>query len=80
MTERIIKDRLFGGQYASLHVKGDIHAVAQGWDHLYKTWLPFSGYRPMDYPAVEIFLQGPEKIGWEKFDLEIGFPVEKFET
>ena len=74
---RIQVDTLAGGLYALARVRGDIQCVAQAWDYLYKHWLPYSGYRPVDLPAVEIFLQGPEKIGWETFDLEIGFPVSK---
>lgn len=74
---RISLQSLEAGEYALARVQGDIQMVAQGWDFLYKHWLPSSGYRPMDRPAVEVFLQGPEKIGWETFDLEIGFPVEK---
>ncbi|MEZ6135086.1 MAG: AraC family transcriptional regulator [Pirellulaceae bacterium] len=75
---RVCIDTLPGGTYALARVEGDIHRVAQAWDYLYKHWLPGSGFLPTDHPAVEIFLQGPEKIGWELFDLEIGFPVKKF--
>ena len=67
--------KITGGKYCTIHVEGDIHKVAQAWDHLYKFWLPTSGFRPKAEPAVEIFLQGPETIGWEQFDLEIGVPV-----
>lgn len=73
---RIGIQTLCGGPYALIHVEGDIHRVAQAWDYLYKYWLPQSDYRPIDEPAVEIFLKGPNEIGWETFDLEIGILVE----
>lgn len=72
---RIGIQSLCGGLYALIRVKGDIHQVAQAWDYLYKHWLPQSDYRPIDQPAVEIFLEGPDQTGWEVFDLEIGVPV-----
>ena len=73
---RIGIQTLLGGTYALIPVQGDIHRVAQAWDYLYKFWLPQSNYRPIDEPAIEIFLKGPDEIGWEDFDLEIGIPVE----
>ncbi len=75
-TEGLIsKGTVYGGTYALIHVRGDIHKVAQAWDHLYQRWLPCSSYHPVDQPAVEIFRKGPEEIGWELFDLEVGIPV-----
>ncbi len=75
---RILIDQIWGGQYAIVPVQGDIHRVAQAWDFLYRDWLPRSGMLPIDFPAIEIFVKGPEEIGWEQFDLEIGIPVSKF--
>lgn len=72
---RIHSSRICGGTYALIHVTGDIHQVAKAWDFLYKDWLPLSNFTPVNEPAVEIFLEGPETIGWEQFDLEIGIPV-----
>ena len=77
VSGRILLDRIWGGTYAIIGVQGDIHRVAQAWDYLYKEWLPRSSYLPFDAPAVEIFLQGPETIGWETFDIEIGVPLQK---
>ncbi|MEL7499478.1 MAG: GyrI-like domain-containing protein [Planctomycetota bacterium] len=74
---RVVMDQIWGGLYAIIPVQGDIQRVAQAWDYLYKEWLPTSSYVPVDAPAIEIFLQGPETIGWEKFDLEIGVPIQK---
>lgn len=66
-----------GGLYAVLHCEGDLATVAQAWDHLYKYWLPQSGYVPRHYPAVEEFLKGPEQISWERFDILCKVPIEK---
>ena len=76
-TSRIMIDQIWGGLYAIVPVQGQIQHVAQAWDYLYRDWLPSSSYLPVDHPAIEIFLQGPETIGWETFDLEIGIPVRK---
>lgn len=72
---RISNGTVYGGTYALIHVVGDIHKVAQAWDYMYQSWLPSSRYHPIDEPAVEIFCKGPEEIGWEMFDLEVGVPV-----
>lgn len=61
--------------YATVHVEGKLENVAQAWDYLYKTWLPESNYVPLHYPAVEEFIQGPEEIGWENFNLKCRIPI-----
>lgn len=61
--------------YATIHVQGTLEQVAQAWDHLYKTWLPESNYVPIHYPAIEEFIQGPEEIGWENFNLKCRIPI-----
>lgn len=63
------------GKYATVHCQGTLHDVAQTWDYLYKTWLPQSGFVPIDFPAIEEFIQGPEEIGWDKFNLKCRIPV-----
>lgn len=63
--------------YATIHVEGKLEQVAQAWDHLYKQWLPDSDYRPVHYPAIEEFIQGPEEIGWENFNLKCRIPITK---
>ena len=65
------------GQYATVHCKGDINTVAKAWDFLYKKWLPESGYSPKHYPAIEEFLEGPETIGWDKFNIKCRIPITK---
>ncbi len=63
--------------HATLHVMGDLAAVAQAWDYLYIEWLPHSSYLPVHYPAIEEFIQGPEEIGWERFNIKCRIPVIK---
>ncbi len=63
--------------YATVHVKGTLENVAQAWDFLYQDWLPESQFIPINYPAIEEFLQGPEEIGWETFNLKCRIPVIK---
>lgn len=66
-------------KYATVHCKGTIEDVAMAWDFLYKTWLPDSQYVPRHYPAIEEFIQGPEEIGWDKFNLKCRIPVKKLD-
>ena len=75
VSGRIGKGTIAGGLYALVEAKGDIYHVAKAWDHLYKRWLPTSGYRPIDEPAVEFFRQGSSEIDWEHFHLDAGVPV-----
>lgn len=65
------------GLYATVHCQGSIMDVAQAWDHLYKHWLPSSSYVPLHYPAIEEFIQGPEEIGWENFNIKCRVPITK---
>lgn len=66
-----------GGNFATIHCQGKLTDVAQAWDFLYKVWLPESGYIPLHHPAIEDFIQGPEEIGWEDFNLKCRIPVVK---
>ena len=63
--------------YATVHCQGKLQDVAQAWDFLYKEWLPASEFTPLHYPAIEEFVQGPEEIGWENFNLKCRIPVTK---
>lgn len=72
----IEKGEIPGGMYATAHCQGNLEAVAQTWDFLYKHWLPTQNYAPLDYPAVEEFLQGPEEIGWGSFNIKCRIPIQ----
>ena len=65
------------GQYATLHCIGKLERVAQAWNYLYQDWLPQSGYVPIHYPAIEEFVQGPEEIGWDNFNIKCRIPIKK---
>lgn len=65
------------GLYASVRAEGKLQLVAEVWDFLYKEWLPKSAYVPRHFPAIEEFVQGPETIGWENFDLWCRIPIER---
>ncbi len=71
----IEKGRIEGGSFATVHVKGNLSKVAAAWDYLYKSWLPESGYVPRHQHALEEFIQGPEDIGWETFNLNCRIPL-----
>jgi AraC family transcriptional regulator len=63
--------------YASLHCQGDLTKVGQCWDYLFKQWLPQSDFVPRHFPCVEEFIQGPEDIGWERFNIFCKIPIIK---
>lgn len=64
-------------QISALHVDGDLASVDRMWQVLYRRWLPHSRFQPADLPAMEIFAELPEDIGWERFDLYGGILVEE---
>lgn len=63
--------------YATVQVEGNLEEVAKAWDYLYRDWLPLSDYVPIHYPALEEFIQGPEEIGWDRFNLKCRVPIKK---
>jgi AraC family transcriptional regulator len=63
------------GLWAVTRVKGDLAAVDRAWSALFKSWLPASGLDLRDAPAEEAYLQLPEDIGWDAFNLECRVPV-----
>lgn len=67
------------GPYATLHCQGKLDRVAQAWNYLYQYWLPQSGYVPIHYPAMEEFVQGPEEIGWDNFNIKCRIPIKKID-
>ena len=75
--ENIEFDFIPEAKYATVHVQGTLEKVAQAWDFLYRDWLPESQYVPIHYPAIEEFMQGPEEIGWETFNLKCRVPIIK---
>ncbi|GJM45314.1 MAG: AraC family transcriptional regulator [Gemmatimonadota bacterium] len=64
-----------GGDYASLHIAGDLERVARGWDFLYRHWLLRSRYQPSPEPAMEVYRRTPLELGWEVYDLDARIPV-----
>ncbi len=63
------------GLWVVTHVKGDLDVVDRAWSMLFRSWLPTSGLDLRDAPAEEAYLQLPEDIGWNSFDLECRVPV-----
>lgn len=64
------------GKIAALHVAGDLGGVDRMWQVLYRRWLPNSRFVPADLPAMELFAELPEDIGWQRFDLFGGILLE----
>ena len=62
-------------QTIAVHCSGDLAKVDRAWHYLYRVWLPSRAFETADLPAMEMFVQLPEEIGWETFDLQICIPV-----
>jgi AraC family transcriptional regulator len=60
---------------ATVHCRGDLAEVDRTWQFLYKNWLPRSAYDPADLPAMQLFVETPEEIGWTTFDLIAAIPL-----
>jgi AraC family transcriptional regulator len=63
-------------EWAMATCQGDMAAVSNAWEYLFRDWLPASGFQPAAIPAMEIFLKRPEEIGWDRFDLQCCLAVE----
>ncbi len=62
--------------WAILPCRGGLAAVDRCWTYLFRDWLPRSGWQPAALPALEVFHQRPEEIGWDNFDLDCCLPLE----
>jgi AraC family transcriptional regulator len=62
-------------EIAAIHCAGDIGYMDRAWHYLYRIWLPSVEFEPADLPAMEVFVQLPEEIGWETFNLQACLPV-----
>ena len=62
-------------RWASVRCVGGLQDVDDAWTHLFRNWLPASGWQAAPLPAMEIFRQRPEEIGWDRFDLDCCLPV-----
>lgn len=69
------KMALAEGTYAMarFELAGDEYEAA--WEAVYGQWLPESGFQPVDKPAFELYLSGPDQHPEGKFVLEICVPV-----
>ncbi len=65
-------------QAVSIHCAGDIAHEERAWHYLYRIWLPNSRFVPADLPAMELYIQLPEELGWQTFNLETCIPVVPF--
>ena len=63
---------------AYIHCAGDIEKVDRAWQYLYRYWLPNSNYVPDNLPAIELYRQTPDEIGWLNYDLECAIPIVPF--
>jgi DNA gyrase inhibitor GyrI len=52
------------------YCQADIYKVDGAWPYLLYTWLPRSGYRPTQEPALEELRAYPREVGWSTFDID----------
>ena len=64
-----------GGLYATARVRVLLEDYAAQWDALVGDWLPGSGYQPDNRPAMEFYLNNPEKDPEGRYHVEMCLPV-----
>ena len=69
------RTKLPSSHWAVVRCEGDMSDVESAWDYLFRKWLPESGWQAAPLPAMEVFHQRPEIIGWDRFDLDCCLPV-----
>ena len=62
---------------AEIEIRGGIDLEMRALDWLYRTWLPNSGYVPIDQPCFEAWIGRPFAHGFEHFELKLQLPVER---
>jgi DNA gyrase inhibitor GyrI len=63
------------GRFAVVRCRGDLHKEYRAWTHLFRIWLPRSGFQPTQTPAFEWYHRDPAAGGWTEFDLDCYLPV-----
>jgi len=79
-TGRISFGVLPAMRYAMVHCLGDIHKVDRAWKFMFSSWLPKSGYEPLDAPYVELFRNSDDSDGWSTLDLDCCVPIRPLST
>ncbi len=62
---------------AEIEIRGGVELEMRAMNWLFGTWLPKSGYVPMDQPFFEAMIGRPFQHGDEYFELYIQIPVER---
>jgi AraC family transcriptional regulator len=63
------------GRYVVFTHIGPYDTLHRSWDAIYGEWLPFSGERPRETPALELCVNTPDTTPAEKLHTEIWIPV-----
>lgn len=72
---KIGKMDLPGGRYAVAYFEIDNTQFESAWNHMFKDWLPGSGYQPDDRPAFELYLNNPQEHPKKLHQLNICIPI-----
>lgn len=64
-----------GCQVAVIRGVGDVMQEYKALQYLFRYWLPRTRYQPANLPGMEIYLQRPDELGWETFDIDCAIPV-----
>lgn len=63
------------GRFAVVRCCGDLQKEYRAWTHLFRVWLPESGFEPAPAPAFEWYHRDPVTTGWSSFDLDCYLPI-----
>lgn len=70
------KTVLPGGKYAVARIEaGNTADFEEGWNRLYREWLPQSGYEPDNKPCLEIYRNDPKKDKSGRYITDICVPL-----
>lgn len=65
-----------GGRYAVAGFVGTAHEIEGAWNHVFRAWLPGSGYEPDDRPCYELYRGNPPlDAKGRRFRCELCLPV-----
>ncbi len=67
--------RIPAQKFAVLPCQGDIHKVFRAWFHLYRDWLPASGFQPANEAAMEVFHGEHELKADTIFNMDCCIPI-----
>ena len=74
--DKVVVQAIPAGRYAVCTHKGSYEGLQEVYHRLYHEWLPGSGHKPAEGPALEVYLNNPEHTPPEELLTEIRILLE----